>query len=53
MTLHATHETNVGVMCHPSDGKTWKHFDGTHHGFALESRNIRLGLCADGFSLYY
>ncbi|XP_039146743.1 uncharacterized protein LOC120283984 [Dioscorea cayenensis subsp. rotundata] len=50
MTWHATHETNQGVMCHPSDAEAWKHFDRTHPSFASEPRNIRLGLCADGFS---
>ncbi|XP_039119353.1 uncharacterized protein LOC120255636 [Dioscorea cayenensis subsp. rotundata] len=50
MTFHATHETNQGVMCHPSDAEAWKHFDRTHPLFASEPRNIRLGLCADGFS---
>ena len=37
-------------MCHPSDGQAWKHFDQTYPDFAAEPRNVRLGLCADGFS---
>lgn len=37
-------------MCHPSDGEAWKHFDRTYPLFAAEPRNIRLGLCSDGFT---
>lgn len=37
-------------MCHPSDGEAWKHFDRTYLDFASEPRNIRLGLCVDGFT---
>ncbi|XP_060182571.1 uncharacterized protein LOC132612291 [Lycium barbarum] len=33
-----------------SDGEAWKHFDRTFSDFANEPRNIRLGLCADGFT---
>ncbi|XP_039118067.1 uncharacterized protein LOC120253954 isoform X2 [Dioscorea cayenensis subsp. rotundata] len=50
MTWHATHERNEGVMQHPSDAEAWKHFDRTYPDFAQETRNIRLGLCADGFA---
>ncbi|KAL0345800.1 UNVERIFIED_CONTAM: hypothetical protein Sradi_4411300 [Sesamum radiatum] len=50
MSWHATHETESEVMCHPSDVEAWKHFNETHPDFALESRNVRLGLCADGFA---
>lgn len=39
-----------GVLCHPFDGKAWKHFDMTYPDFAKESRNVRLGLCTDGFA---
>ena len=37
-------------MCHPSDGEAWKHFDETFPDFAVEPRNVRLGLCVDGFT---
>ena len=37
-------------MCHPSDPEAWKHFDRTYLKFAIEPRNIRLGLCADRFA---
>ena len=39
-----------GVLCHPSDGEAWKHFDRKHLDFASEPCNVRLGLCADGFT---
>ena len=37
-------------MCHPSDGEAWKHFDKLHTDVASEPCNVRLGLCADGFT---
>ncbi|KAL0445947.1 UNVERIFIED_CONTAM: hypothetical protein Slati_1722600 [Sesamum latifolium] len=45
MSRHATHETENGVMCHPSDVEAWKHFNKTHPKFASEFHNVRLGLC--------
>ncbi|XP_039126954.1 uncharacterized protein LOC120263115 [Dioscorea cayenensis subsp. rotundata] len=50
MTWHATHERNEGVMQHPSDVEAWKHFNRTFLDFAEETRNIRLGFCADSFA---
>ncbi|XP_004488866.1 uncharacterized protein [Cicer arietinum] len=35
---------------HPVDGEAWKEFDKRHPDFALDSRNIRLGLSSDGFN---
>lgn len=35
------------VECVP-DSKAWKHIDSVYPGFALEERNIRLGLAVDG-----
>ncbi|KAL0449119.1 UNVERIFIED_CONTAM: hypothetical protein Slati_1468300 [Sesamum latifolium] len=49
MTWHANHDGG-GSMCHPSDSKAWRHFDRTHPDFAAKPRNIRLGLCTDGFA---
>nr|GMC49021.1 uncharacterized protein LOC109191868 [Ipomoea batatas] len=43
------HGHDSGVMCHPSDSEAWKHFNAIHPSFASESRNVRLGLCTDGF----
>jgi len=39
-----------GVMMHPSDGEAWKAFDQLFPDFANEPRNIRFGLCTDGFT---
>ncbi|XP_060210859.1 uncharacterized protein LOC132637848 [Lycium barbarum] len=50
MRWHSENRRSPGVMCHPSDGEAWKHFDTTHPEFAAEPRNIRLGLCFDGFT---
>ena len=35
---------------HPSDDEAWKHFNSVHPHFSAESRNVRLGLCTDGFN---
>ncbi|KAL0412275.1 UNVERIFIED_CONTAM: hypothetical protein Slati_3817200 [Sesamum latifolium] len=50
MTWHANHQTEEGSMCHPSDAEVWRHFDRTHPDFTAEPRNIKLGLCTDGFA---
>ncbi|XP_059281257.1 uncharacterized protein LOC132034945 [Lycium ferocissimum] len=50
MRWHNENRRAPGVMCHPSDGEAWKHFDRTYPDFASEPRNIRLGLSADGFT---
>ncbi|XP_047342609.1 uncharacterized protein LOC124946061 [Impatiens glandulifera] len=50
MTWHSRHVTQDGMMCHPSDGEAWKTFDNYYPEFAKEDRNIRLGLCSDGFA---
>ncbi|KAK1413407.1 hypothetical protein QVD17_35180 [Tagetes erecta] len=50
MTWHSDHKTKDGSMAHPSDGKAWKHFDAENPNFANEIRNVRLGLCTDGFN---
>jgi hypothetical protein len=36
-------------MVHPSDGEAWKEFNRVHLSFASDPRNVRLGLCTDGF----
>jgi len=38
------------VMMHPSDGEAWKRFNSVHPHFSVESRNVRLGLCTNGFN---
>ncbi|KAL0456409.1 UNVERIFIED_CONTAM: hypothetical protein Slati_0980100 [Sesamum latifolium] len=50
MTWHATTQTEEGSMVHPSNAEVWRHFDRTHPDFAAEPRNVRLGLCTDGFA---
>ena len=37
-------------MVHPSDGEAWKRFNSVHPDFSAESRNVRHGLCTDGFN---
>ncbi|XP_058003717.1 uncharacterized protein LOC131180116 [Hevea brasiliensis] len=49
MRWHAEHDMENDVMCHPSDSEAWKHFNRTHPMFSAEIRNVRLGLCTDGF----
>ncbi|CAM8905895.1 unnamed protein product [Rhodiola kirilowii] len=50
MCWHASPRDDMYRMVHPSDGESWKHFDRCHPNFASESRNVRLGLCTDGFN---
>nr|AAS79612.1 putative tnp2 transposase [Ipomoea trifida] len=50
MRWHYENRRQPGVMCHPSDGEAWKHFDSQYPDFGADPRNVRLGLCADGFS---
>ncbi|KAF5799082.1 hypothetical protein HanRHA438_Chr07g0310641 [Helianthus annuus] len=50
MSWHHDHKTKEGSMAHPSDGMAWKHFDSENPDFAKEIRNVRLGLCTDGFN---
>nr|GEZ96026.1 hypothetical protein [Tanacetum cinerariifolium] len=49
MRWHDEHVQEDGVMSHLSDAEAWKHFDQTYPPFAEETRNVRLGLCTDGF----
>lgn len=37
-------------MRHPANSKEWKDFDGNFSSFALDARNIQLGLASDGFN---
>ncbi|XP_031111768.1 uncharacterized protein LOC116015735 [Ipomoea triloba] len=50
MRWHYENRREHGIMCHPSDGEAWKHFDRKFPDFAADPRNVRLGLCSDGFS---
>ncbi|CAN6725431.1 unnamed protein product [Malus baccata var. baccata] len=44
MRWHATECPKDEFMRHPSDSPTWKHLDNLYLDFALEIRNVRLGL---------
>ncbi|KAL6586327.1 hypothetical protein OROMI_001315 [Orobanche minor] len=37
-------------IIHPAGAEAWKHFDRTHPSFAAEPRNVRVGLCTEGFN---
>lgn len=51
MRWHKEHrKEEPGVLCHPADGKAWKHFDELNPDFAADSRNVRMGLASDGFN---
>jgi hypothetical protein len=52
MIWHQSHDAVDGVMVHPSDGEAWKHFKSVHPHFSAGSRNVRLGLCTDGFNSF-
>jgi hypothetical protein len=52
MTWHQSHDAVDGVMVHPSDDEAWKHFNSVHPHFLVESRNVHLGLCTDGFNSF-
>ena len=40
------------IFRHPEDAKAWKSFDTAFSNFASDARNVRLGLCSDGFTPY-
>ncbi|KAM3269053.1 hypothetical protein P3S67_031017 [Capsicum chacoense] len=46
---HHDHKKEDGVMRHQSDSEAWNHFNESHPFFAVEPRNVRLGLCLNGF----
>ncbi|XP_052198317.1 uncharacterized protein LOC127805607 [Diospyros lotus] len=52
MRWHYENRREFGVLSHPSDDEAWKYFDRTHPDFSTDPRNVRLGLCADGFTPY-
>ncbi|XP_049381430.1 uncharacterized protein LOC125846002 [Solanum stenotomum] len=49
MTWHKDERVDDGIMRHPADSMAWKSFDELHPSFALDPRNVRLGLASDGF----
>jgi hypothetical protein len=50
MRWHAESRTRDGVLRHPADGEAWRSFDILHPYFMADSRNMQLGLIADGFN---
>jgi len=52
MRWHILNNNPDGLLRHPRDGKAWKSFDQLHLEFAIEPRNVCLGLATDGFNPY-
>ncbi|XP_021748715.1 uncharacterized protein LOC110714491 [Chenopodium quinoa] len=50
MSWHANNPRVKGTMAHPSDTEAWRQLDTCFPEFASDPRNVRLGLCTDGFS---
>ncbi|GLT45578.1 hypothetical protein SLA2020_194010 [Shorea laevis] len=50
MTWHLKCCEDADEVIHLAGSEAWKHFDETHPTFAEEPRNVRLGLCTDGFN---
>jgi len=52
MRCHKEKRLDDGILRHPADVKAWKSFDTAFSKFASDVRNVRLGLCSDGFTLH-
>jgi hypothetical protein len=52
MTWHRENMSCDGKMRGPYDSPQWQHVKDTHVEFSSDSRNIHLGLCADGVNPY-
>src|SRR3954471_1955474 len=50
MRWHSECRTDDGKLKHPADAEAWKHLDRIFLTFALDARNVRLGLASDGFN---
>ena len=50
MRQHVKHHSEDGEMCHSSNSEIWLTFNACHPNLARETRNVRLGLCTDGFN---
>ncbi|WMV09010.1 hypothetical protein MTR67_002395 [Solanum verrucosum] len=46
---HKDEKVDDGIMRHPTDSMACKSFDELHPSFAVDPRNVRLGLASDGF----
>ena len=47
---HEEERSKDEKLRHPTDILAWKDFDRLHPDFALDCRNVRLGLSSDGFN---
>lgn len=52
MTWHGDNISGDGKMRGPYDSPQWQHVKDNHVEFSSDSRNIHLGLCADGVNPY-
>ncbi|RDY06303.1 hypothetical protein CR513_09720, partial [Mucuna pruriens] len=52
MRWHVLNSNLSRFLRHPRDAKAWRSFDQLYPEFALEPRNVRLGLATDGFNPY-
>ncbi|KAK9098937.1 hypothetical protein Syun_025982 [Stephania yunnanensis] len=50
LTWHASNKENDGKLTHPKDSPAWKSIDYKYSSFAIDPRNIRLGLATDDFN---
>lgn len=50
MSWHAKYLGLPRVMAYPTHSDAWKYFGRCHPSFSSDARNVRLGLCADGFN---
>lgn len=50
MRWHFDNCVKDGLLRHPADCEAWKTFYQIHESFALDPRNVRLGLATDGFN---
>ncbi|XXG77568.1 hypothetical protein AAC387_Pa08g1698 [Persea americana] len=50
MRWHSDKRRDDGICRHPDDCDEWKDFDKENPDFAVEARNIRLGLASNGFN---
>ncbi|XP_020082175.1 uncharacterized protein LOC109705809 [Ananas comosus] len=52
MTWHEGGRIKDGILRHSADSEAWKNFDSRYPEFAIDPRNVRLGLATDGFNPY-
>jgi hypothetical protein len=50
MRWHVEGSTKDSVLRHLANDQAWQLFDNLHPKFAADSRNVRFGLCSNGFN---